>query len=306
MKATVFADGKASESRRPRRPGRPGEGVAREAGGGRRRDRRRPARKYLEEGSLGEAEMVKALRGRHRAAARSCPSSARPPPRASAATPLLDLIVEEFPSPARPRRGERHRPQGQADRRPRARRQGAGDARWCSRRCQRSARRQALALPRLHRHAAQRLHARSTPRRGGKERMGHIVLAAGQDAEDRGGARARARSAWWPSSRRRRRATRSATRRTRSSCRGSRSPSPPSPSRSSRRRAATRTRSRSRCARIAEEDPTVHYHFDPETKQLLDLGRGQPARRDGRRAHEAQVQRRRQPAAARASPTRRR
>src|SRR5258705_2422754 len=27
-------------------------------------------------------------------------------------------------------------------------------------------------------------------------------------------------------------------------------------------------------ARIAEEDPTVHYHFDPETKQLLVSGVG--------------------------------
>src|SRR5437762_13849618 len=27
-------------------------------------------------------------------------------------------------------------------------------------------------------------------------------------------------------------------------------------------------------ARIAEEDPTVHYHFDPETKQLLVAGVG--------------------------------
>ena len=51
-------------------------------------------------------------------------------------------------------------------------------------------------------------------------------------------------------------------------------------------------------ARIAEEDPTVHHHFDPETKQLLISGVGQPPRRDDGGAHEAQVQRRRVAAAA--------
>ena len=56
--------------------------------------------KYLEEGSIGEAEMLEALRqgiaqGRHRARAR-----APRRPGASASTPLLDLIVKEFPSPA--------------------------------------------------------------------------------------------------------------------------------------------------------------------------------------------------------------
>ena len=71
-----------------------------------------------------------------------------------------------------------------------------------------------------------------------------------------------------------------------------------SPTRSSRRAAATRTRSARRCTGCEEEDPSIRYSRDPQTKELLLYGPGTAAHRgDGRQA-EAALRRRRQPQAA--------
>ena len=92
--------------------GRPGQGVPREAGGSRSRDRRRLLNKYLEEGSLGEAEMLKALRAGI-AGGKLVPVLAAAAPRRSG--PPRCSIFWSSPSLApRSRRGERHRPQDQA------------------------------------------------------------------------------------------------------------------------------------------------------------------------------------------------
>ena len=110
-----------------------------------------------------------------------------------------------------------------------------------------SARRQALAVPRLLRHvqADTQVLQRRPARR--KERVGQVALAPGQDAEARRGARSRR-------DRRGRQAEGDADRATRCATRpqpvdpaaASSSPSRRSPSRSSRRAAATRTRSPTR------------------------------------------------------------
>ena len=67
--------------------------------------------KYLEEGSLGEAEMLKALRAGIGRQAGASAGGGRTKTIGTAA--LLDLLVESFLAP-RSRRGERHRPQDQA------------------------------------------------------------------------------------------------------------------------------------------------------------------------------------------------
>ncbi len=152
--------------------------------------------KYLEEGALAEAEVVKALRSGITtgkivpvlcaAAAKNIGSQA-----------LLDLIVEAFPSPLERRGHGRRRRQDQADGHARRGRQGPGH-RAGVQDPQRSPRGQAVALSRLHGHPqiglhpAQRLARR--PRAHGTHR-----LAPGQDLEARRRRWARVRSGWWPS-----------------------------------------------------------------------------------------------------------
>ncbi len=107
--------------------------------------------KYLEEGSIAEDEMVKAL-GKAIGQGSLVPVMATAATKGIGVQPLMDLIVHEFPSPAEAgRRGRGHRPARQAGRHAGARSQGAA----VRRRLQdhrRSARGQALAVPRVLRH----------------------------------------------------------------------------------------------------------------------------------------------------------
>ena len=63
-------------------------------------------------------------------------------------------------------------------------------------------------------------------------------------------------------------------RRSPSSCRASRSPRPAISFAIQPKTRGDEDKISTALARIAEEDPTVHYHFDPETKQLLVSGVG--------------------------------
>src|SRR3970282_1880323 len=62
--------------------------------------------KYLEEGSIGEAEMLKALRAAV-ATGKVIPVLAAAATKSIGSHPLLDLIVESFPSPRWPRLSSR-------------------------------------------------------------------------------------------------------------------------------------------------------------------------------------------------------
>ena len=86
MKAVTLADGKADRGRHPRRPRRPRQGVAREARGGGRRDRRRPAGQVPRGRLARRGRDAQGAPRRHRRRARSCPSCAPPRPSPSAST----------------------------------------------------------------------------------------------------------------------------------------------------------------------------------------------------------------------------
>ena len=120
--------------RHPGRGGRPREGVAREAGGGGGRDRRRPAGQVPRGGLAGRAGDAQGAAGRHQRRARSCRSCARPPPRASAATPCSTSSCTS--SRRRPTAARSAAPTSRPSRRalaaPTPRRRSP---RWCSRRC---------------------------------------------------------------------------------------------------------------------------------------------------------------------------
>ena len=228
--------------------------------------------KYLEEGSLGEAEMLKALRARRSRRARSCRCSAPPRRAASGWRPLLDLIVKEFPSPADRGEVEGTDPRP-SRRRARARSEGARQragvqdalATRTSASCRSSASTRARCGP----------TARSTTRAAtAGSASGTLGWLSGQDPEDGGGARARRdrRGGQAQGHAHRRHALR----------RGQPFELPRHhlpgaghllrhPAQDARRRGQDLDRARTAWPR---KTPRVHHHFDPETKQLLVSGMG--------------------------------
>src|SRR5207245_2127336 len=145
--------------------------------------------KYLEEGSLGEPEMLRSqVARRHRRwQARASPLRLRraQPGIGRAARPRRRLAALA----RRPRRGGGDRPQGEAAGDALARTQGAR-GRTGVQDALRPPHRQALALPRLQRHAQGR---RDAPQRLALRQGAHRarLVAHGQDAEERRGARSR-------------------------------------------------------------------------------------------------------------------
>src|SRR5262245_48658139 len=270
MKAVTFADGKASEGEVPAALG----------------DRAREWReklveaaaetdddllaKYLEEGSLGEPEMLKALRAGI-AGGKVMPVLCAAAAKGIGATALLDLAVEAFPSPAD--RGE------VAGVDTKAKAEGARSA---------DAKAPVTALvfktlsdPHVGKLSLFRVYSGTlrndstliNPTHGAKERMGHIAWLQGKtqkNVEALGpgeiGVVAKLKET-----------------QTGETLSDEAHPFElpritfPEPAISF----AIQPKSRgdedkisSALARIAEEDPTVHHHFDPETKQLLISGVG--------------------------------
>ena len=157
--------------------------------------------KYLEEGSLAEAEMLKALRA-------GITQGKIVPVLCAAATKgigshaLLDLIVHEFPSPAD--RGE----VAGTDLKTKQAGARAPDAKAPVTalvfKTLSDPHIGKLSLFRVYsRHAARPTATLLNPARGGRERMGHIVVAAGQERRRPWRRSGPARSAWCRSSRRR-------------------------------------------------------------------------------------------------------
>ena len=272
MKAVTFADGKASEGDVP------------DALGDRAREWREKLveaaaetdddllAKYLEEGSLGEAETLKALRSGI-ASGKVMPVLCAAAARGIGARRCSTSSWRRFR-----RRLERAEVTG-ID----AKAKQAGRARAADPKApghgpglqdpQRSPRGQALAVPRVQRARSQSIPRSSTSTRGGQRADGTHRLAAGQDVEagrDAGpgeiGVVAKLKD-------------------TQTGHTLAEEAHPfelpritfPEPAISFAIQPKTRgdeDKISIALARIAEEDPTVHYHFDPETKQLLVSGVG--------------------------------
>ena len=270
MKAVTFADGKASEADVP-------AALAAAAKEGREKLVEAAAEtddellnKYLEEGSLGEPEMLKALRAGI-ADGKVMPVLCAAATKSIGATALLDLVVEAFPSPAE------HAEVSGTDAKTKQAATRAADA---------NAPVTALVFktlsdPHIGRLSLFRVYSGTlrndsqllNAAHGAKERMGHIAWLQGKtqktvDALGPGeiGVVAKLKET-----------------QTGETLSDEAHPFElpritfPEPAISF----AIQPKSRGdedkisiALARIAEEDPTVHHHFDPETKQLLISGVG--------------------------------
>ena len=246
--------------------------------------------------------MLKALRAAIGRASWS-PSCAARPARRSGSRSLLDLVIDSFPSPAdRPRsRGPTPAPRSRSRGPPAPR---SRSRRWSSRpspiptsassRCSASSRGRSPATPRS-----------TTPSRETRERVGQVALHAGQGAaavESLGpgeiGVVAKLKETL-----------------TGDTLCAENAPvmfppvAFPEPAISfalQPKAKGDEDKISNALARLAEEDPTLRYHYDPETRQLLISGVGQlhieVTLERMKRKFNAEVR----PAAARASPTRRR
>ena len=270
MKAVVYTGGKATESEIP------GELAPRAA---EYREKLVEAAaetddelltRYLDEGSLGEAEMLKALRsgiGEGKIVPVLCASATRE----LGMTPLLDLCVNEFPSPLD--RGE------VAGTDVRAKQTGARAP---------DAKAPATALvfktladPHIGKLSLFRVYAGTVkadstllnPARGGRERMGHVAWLMGKtqkpvDALGPGeiGVAQKLKETVTGDT----------------LCEEAQPfelpritfPEPAISFAIQPKSRGDEDKISSALARIAEEDPSVHYHYDPETKQLLVSGVG--------------------------------
>ena len=270
MKAVVYTGGKATESEIP------GELAPRAA---EYREKLVEAAaetddelltRYLDEGSLGEAEMLKALRsgiGEGKIVPVLCASATRE----LGMTPLLDLCVNEFPSPLD--RGE------VAGTDVRAKQTGtrAPDAKAPAT----ALVFKTLADPHIGKLSLFRVYAGTVkadstllnPARGGRERMGHVAWLMGKtqkpvDALGPGeiGVAQKLKETVTGDT----------------LCEEAQPfelpritfPEPAISFAIQPKSRGDEDKISSALARIAEEDPSVHYHYDPETKQLLVSGVG--------------------------------
>jgi elongation factor G len=216
--------------------------------------------KYLEEGSLAEPEMLKALKAGI-TQGKIVPVLCAAATKSIGAHALLDLIVHEFPSPLD--RGEVSGTDLKAKQ--------AGTRTPDAKAPVTALVFKTLSDPHIGKLSLFRVYsgtlkADSTllnPARSSRERMGHISWIQGKAQKNVEGARARRdrRGAEAQGDAHRRHPVRrDPPLRAR---RASTFPEPAISSRSSRRRRGDEDKISSALARIAEEDPTVHYHFDP-------------------------------------------
>ena len=302
QKATVFADGKASEAAIPAE-------LADRVKEWREKLVEAAAEtdddlltKYLEEGSLAEAEMLKALRAGI-TQGKIVPVLCAAAIKSIGSHALLDLIVHEFPSPV-----DRGEVTG-TDLKTKQAGARAPDAKApVTALVFKTLSDPHIGKLSLFRVYSGTLKADSTllnPARGGRERMGHICVAPGQDPEERGGAGAGRdrRGAQAQGHADRRHALRGGA-----ALRAAADHLPRAgdqlrhPAQDPRRRGQDLHRAGPHRRGRPDRPPSLRSR----DQAAPDLRRGQPARRDGGRAHEAQVQRRRARCCPRASPTRRR
>jgi elongation factor G len=144
--------------------------------------------KYLDEGALDEAEMLKALRTGI-ADGKVIPVLCAAASKSIGATGLLDLVVEAFPLTRRPSGDERAGRQDQAAGHALGHRDGPR-VRAGVQDVERSPRRQAVAVPRLQRHAEERFPA-PEPRAREQGAHGPHLVAHGQEQQERGRSRSR-------------------------------------------------------------------------------------------------------------------